>query len=74
MRARRLRLPEILRIMTFPDDFAIVGSRADAQRQLGNAVPVELGKVVIRALMEQLGYLDSDGKVAAHDDQLEFAI
>ena len=28
------------------------------QRQLGNAVPVELGKVVLRALMEQLGYLE----------------
>ena len=56
-RARRLRVPEILRIMTFPDDFAVVGSRSDAQRQLGNAVPVELGKVVIRALLQQLGHL-----------------
>ena len=60
LRARRLRIPEMLRIMTFPNDFVTVGSRADAQRQIGNAVPVELGKVVIRALMEQLGYLESD--------------
>lgn len=43
--------------MSFPDDFRIDGSRADVQRQLGNAVPVELGKVVVRALAEQLGYL-----------------
>jgi DNA (cytosine-5)-methyltransferase 1 len=57
LRARRLRVPEMLRIMTFPDDFITVGSRADAQRQLGNAVPVDLGKVVIRALLEQLGHL-----------------
>ena len=73
-RARRLRLPEMLRIMTFPDDFVIVGSRADAQRQLGNAVPVELGKVVIRALMEQLGHLTSNGTTMAHSEQLELLI
>jgi DNA (cytosine-5)-methyltransferase 1 len=58
MRARRLRLPEILRLMTFPDDFKVVGSRQVFQRQLGNAVPVELGKAVVRAVMEQLGHLE----------------
>lgn len=57
MRARRLRVPELLRLMTFPDDFHVVGSRADIQRQLGNAVPVELGKAVVRALMLQLGHV-----------------
>lgn len=58
-RARRLRVNEILRLMSFPDDFKIVGRRADVQRQLGNAVPLELGKSVVRALMAQLGYLDN---------------
>lgn len=57
-RARRLRVDEMLRLMSFPDDFKIAGSRADVQRQLGNAVPVELGKAVVRALMTQLGYLE----------------
>lgn len=57
-RARRLRVPEVLRLMTFPDDFVLPADRATVQRQLGNAVPVELGKVVVRALMEQLGYLE----------------
>jgi DNA (cytosine-5)-methyltransferase 1 len=47
----------MLRLMSFPDDFQITGSRADVQRQLGNAVPLELGKAVMHALMEQLGYL-----------------
>ncbi|GAA3397541.1 DNA cytosine methyltransferase [Cryptosporangium minutisporangium] len=56
-RARRLRANEILRLMSFPDEFKIAGTRADIQRQLGNAVPVELGKAVVRALMEQLGYI-----------------
>jgi DNA (cytosine-5)-methyltransferase 1 len=64
-RARRLRVNEMLRLMSFPDDFKINGNRADVQRQLGNAVPVELGKAVVRALMTQLGYLDQHG--AAHE-------
>lgn len=57
-RARRLRLPEILALMTFPADFLIVGDRQRFQRQLGNAVPVELGKVILRSVAEQLGHLE----------------
>ncbi|HEY1618139.1 MAG TPA: DNA cytosine methyltransferase [Streptosporangiaceae bacterium] len=74
LRARRLRVPEMLRIMTFPEDFTIVGDRTDAQRQLGNAVPVELGKIVIRALMEQLGHLEHASARPASDCQLELAV
>ncbi len=59
-RARRLRLNEMLRLMSFPDDFRIEGSRVDIHRQLGNAVPMELGKAVVRALMTQLGYLGAE--------------
>ncbi|MFN8098430.1 MAG: DNA cytosine methyltransferase [Dermatophilaceae bacterium] len=67
-RARRLRVNEMLRLMSFPDDFKIDGSRSDVQRQLGNAVPVELGKAVVRALMSQLGYLgqDSESRIVAY--------
>lgn len=57
-RARRLRVPEILRLMSFPDDFKVPEARADVQRQLGNAVPLELGKAVARALFTQLGYIE----------------
>lgn len=67
LRARRLRVPELLRLMTFPDDFRLVGSRADIQRQLGNAVPMELGKAVLRALTVQLGYIDAETE---SDDRL----
>lgn len=58
-RARRLRVSEMLRLMSFPDHFAIAGSRADIQRQLGNAVPLELGKAVVRSVASQLGYVRS---------------
>jgi len=57
-RARRLRIPEMLRLMTFPDGFRLAGNREDAQRQLGNAVPVKLGAIVVRTLLIQLGYLN----------------
>lgn len=67
LRARRLRVPEIKRLMTFPDSFEIVGGRDTAQRQLGNAVPLELGKAVVRSLSEQMGYTEQP------DQQLELA-
>ena len=36
---RRLRVAELKRLMTFPDDFIVCGSRRDQQLQLGNGVP-----------------------------------
>lgn len=57
-RGRRLRVSEVKRLMTFPNEFAISGKRSDIQRQLGNAVPVELGKAVIRSLASSLGHLE----------------
>jgi len=56
-RARRLRVSELLRLMSFPDDFKVPDRKIDTQRQLGNAVPLELGKAVSRALLTQLGYI-----------------
>jgi DNA (cytosine-5)-methyltransferase 1 len=47
---RRLRLVEIKRLQTFPDDYAIVGSRRSAQIQLGNAVPPTLAEQIAIAL------------------------
>jgi DNA (cytosine-5)-methyltransferase 1 len=70
-RARRLRVPEMLRIMTFPGDFQLAGKRVDIQRQLGNAVPVKLGRVVVDALMAQLGHLESG---SSSHEQLELDV
>jgi DNA (cytosine-5)-methyltransferase 1 len=44
---RRLRIGEIKRLFTYPDDFELVGSRASMQAQLGNSVPPLLAKSVI---------------------------
>lgn len=47
---RRLRIPEIKRLFTFPDDFHLVGSRSSIQAQLGNAVPALLSMKVIKVM------------------------
>lgn len=47
---RRLRVPEIKRLFTFPDDFDLVGRRSSVQAQLGNAVPPLLAQQVVDAL------------------------
>jgi len=51
---RRLRVGELKRLMTFPDEFVICGSRVDQQLQLGNAVPPQLGQVVAQRIAEEL--------------------
>lgn len=43
---RRLRVPELRRLFTFPDDFTFVGRRASVQAQVGNAVPPLLARQV----------------------------
>jgi DNA (cytosine-5)-methyltransferase 1 len=52
--SRRLRVPELKRLMTFPDAFDIVGRRASAQAQLGNAVPPLLAEHVAKAVAASL--------------------
>jgi DNA (cytosine-5)-methyltransferase 1 len=69
-RARRLRVPEMLRLMAFPDGYQLVGDRRSVQRQLGNAVPVKLGAVVIRALLQQLGHMAP----ASEDDERQLSL
>jgi DNA (cytosine-5)-methyltransferase 1 len=51
---RRLRVPEIAAIQTFPEDYIFAGSRRSVQKQIGNAVPVLLGKAMIEYLLESI--------------------
>ncbi|MCW2090242.1 UNVERIFIED_ORG: DNA (cytosine-5)-methyltransferase 1 [Rhodococcus erythropolis] len=44
---RRLRVPEVKRLFTFPDEFEFVGSRASIQYQIGNSVPPLLAQRVL---------------------------
>lgn len=51
---RRLRVPEIAAIQTFPRDYRFVGSRRSVQRQIGNAVPCRLAKHMVGHLIGHL--------------------
>jgi DNA (cytosine-5)-methyltransferase 1 len=51
---RRLRVPELKRLQSFPDDYAFAGSRRDIQLQIGNSVPPELARIVASAVRTQL--------------------
>jgi DNA (cytosine-5)-methyltransferase 1 len=45
---------EAKRLQTFPPDYKILGSWTESMRQIGNAVPVELGHRVADSLAKSL--------------------
>lgn len=47
-RVRYFTVRESARLQTFPDDYFFHGSWTETMRQLGNAVPVTLGRVIAR--------------------------
>ena len=51
---RRLRVPEIAALQTFPEDYNFVGSRRSIQKQIGNAVPSLLGKAIVKHLIKNI--------------------
>lgn len=51
---RRLRVPEVAAIQTFPDGYKFFGSRRSVQKQIGNAVPCLLGEKMVAHLIEHL--------------------
>lgn len=52
---RPLKIREYARIQTFPDDWEFSGSLANQYKQIGNAVPVNLGYHVGRCVLASLG-------------------
>lgn len=56
---RMLRVPELKRIMGFPDDYVLVGSQADQKKFIGNAVEVNMARVLCEAIVERLNKLKS---------------
>ena len=49
---RRLRLGELKRLFTFPDDYDFVGSRQSVWSQIGNSVPPAMAQAVASAVRE----------------------
>lgn len=51
---RYFTVRESARIQTFPDDYEFLGSWSECMRQLGNAVPVQLGYAVANSIAQSL--------------------
>ena len=49
---RFLRIEELKRLQTFPDDYALCGDFKEQWRQVGNAVPAEMACVIAKAIKE----------------------
>lgn len=50
IKMRMLRIPELKRIMGFPVDYVLVGTQADKKKFIGNAVEVNMARVLCEAL------------------------
>lgn len=55
---RYFTIRESARLQTFPDEFALEGSWSEAMRQLGNAVPVDLARIVTSSVVNHLSSLN----------------
>ena len=56
---RYFSVRESCRLQTFPDEYVFEGSWGENMRQLGNAVPVTLGQVVLRSVRAAIEKHDS---------------
>lgn len=55
-----ITLRHAARLQTFPDDFIFLGNNTEQARQIGNAVPVKLGQILIKEIKS---YLESASTV-----------
>lgn len=66
-RKRRMSVRECARIQTFPDDFIFTGALNSMYRQIGNAVPVLLGKKIGEGIYNSLiEYEKSSSKISTY--------
>jgi len=60
---RYFTVRESARVQSFPDCYHFTGSRTEAKRQIGNAVPVRMGQAIAQSVHDALGRVGSTGGV-----------
>ena len=56
---RMLKIPELKRIMGFPENYKLIGTQAEQKKYIGNAVEVGMAKALCEALARKLIELKS---------------
>lgn len=54
IKMRMLRIPELKRIMGFPESYKLIGTQADQRKFIGNAVEVNMARVLCEAVGRKL--------------------
>ena len=64
IKMRMLKIPELKKIMGFPEDYTLIGTQAEQKKYIGNAVEVTMSRVMCEALVGKL-YKTGIFKIAA---------
>ena len=59
---RPLSVEEYKRVQGFPDDWRICGNTMDVYKQIGNAVPIALGRAIGRAIVDDMHGKEHDSR------------
>jgi DNA (cytosine-5)-methyltransferase 1 len=54
IKMRMLKIPELKRIMGFPEDYTLIGTQADQKKYIGNAVEVNMARALCESLCDEL--------------------
>ena len=54
IKMRMLQIKELKRIMGFPEDYVLIGTQAEQKKYIGNAVEVNMARVLCEALATKL--------------------
>jgi DNA (cytosine-5)-methyltransferase 1 len=58
IKMRMLKISELKKIMGFPEDYTLIGTQAEQKKFIGNAVEVNMSRVLCEALCEKLTRFD----------------
>ena len=54
IKMRMLRIDELKKIMGFPEDYVLIGPQSDQKKFIGNAVEVNMARVLCEAICKEI--------------------